>query len=94
MELSAVSTPVGGTQGHHAAGNGVLWRILAAGVLALSAGAENIAWSYLTVPGNPKNVGSCGVGGQMQGREDTMSILTSRPQHSKPFDAVADVQTQ
>mgnify|MGYP001435792149 CR=1 FL=1 len=42
MELSAVSTPVGGTQGHHAAGNGVLWRILVAGLLALSVGAENV----------------------------------------------------
>ena len=62
MELSAASTPVGGTQGHHAAGNGVLWRILAAGLLALSVGAENIdvatVWSLRKIQ---KNVGSCGV---------------------------------
>ena len=66
MELSAVSTPVGDTQGHHAAGNGVLWRILAAGLLALSVGAENVdvatLWSLRQIQ---KNVGSCGVGGQM-----------------------------
>ena len=62
MELSAVSTPVGGTQGHHAAGNGVLWRILAAGLLALSVGAENIDVTTFVVPGTfPKNVGSCGM---------------------------------
>ena len=42
MELSAVSTPVGGTQGRHAAGNGVLWRMLAAGLLVLSVWAENV----------------------------------------------------
>ena len=42
MELSAASTPVGGTQGHHAAGNGVLWRMLAADLLVLSFGAENV----------------------------------------------------
>ena len=41
MELSAASTPAGGTQGHHATGNGVLWRMLVAGLLALSVGAEN-----------------------------------------------------
>ena len=40
MELSAASTPAGGTQGHHATGNGVLWRMLVAGLLALSVGAE------------------------------------------------------
>lgn len=51
MELSAVSTPVGGTQGHHAAGNGVLWRILVAGLLALSTGAENIDVTTFVVPG-------------------------------------------
>ena len=63
MELSAVSTPVGGTQGHHATGNGVLWRILAAGLLALSVWAENVdvatVWS---LPNSKKKVGSCGVG--------------------------------
>ena len=42
MELSAASAPVGDTQGHHATGYGVLWRILAAGLLTLSVGAENV----------------------------------------------------
>ena len=66
MELSAASAPVGDTQGHHATGYGVLWRILAAGLLTLSLGAENVdvatLWSLRQIP---KNVGSCGVGGQM-----------------------------
>ena len=62
MELSAASAPVGDTQGHHATGNGVLWRILAAGLLTLSLGAENVdvatLWSLRQIQ---KNVGSCGV---------------------------------
>ena len=66
MELSVVSTTVGGTQGHHATGNGVLWRILAAGLRVLSVGAENIdvatLWSLRQIQ---KNVGSCGVGCHM-----------------------------
>ena len=63
MELSAASTPVGGTQGHHATGNGVLWRVLAEGLLVMSVGVENIdvatLWSLAI---SSKNVGSCGVG--------------------------------
>ena len=66
MELSAASAPLGDTQGHHATGYGVLWRILAAGLLTLSVGAENVdvatVWSLRQIQ---KNVGSCGVGCQM-----------------------------
>jgi len=62
MELSAASAPVGDTQGHHATGYGVLCRILAAGLLTLSVGAENVdvatLWSLRQIQ---KNVGSCGV---------------------------------
>ena len=59
MELSAASAPVGNTQGHHATGNGVLWRILAAGLLTLSLGAENSMWPPC---------GPCGKSKKMLGR--------------------------
>ena len=73
MELSVVSTTVGGTQGHHATGNGVLWRILATGLLALSFEAENIDVATFVVPGTfAKNVGSCGVSCCMYSRSTYM----------------------
>ena len=64
---------------------------LAAGLLTLSAGAENIdvatLWSLWQIK---KNAGSCGVwrglpDARRQGREDTMSIMTPQPQHNNPF---------
>ena len=78
MELSAATAPVGDTQGHHATGYGVLWRILAAGLLALSVGAENIDVTTFVVPGTfPKNVGSCGTSMSVVRRWPTLSLNMS-----------------